>query len=319
MGGIRETPRWLDADERQRQLKKILIDTDPGADDALAMMMALNAPDLDVLGFTTVGGNARLADTTRNALRLLEYLGRTDVPVFRGSARPLRGNFQYAYDVHGAAGLGVRLPSPVTAPHTKRAPQVIAEMASVHRGELAVIALGPLTNIARALALEPRLAAWIKQIVVMGGAAGVPGNVTPHAEFNIYNDPLAADAVLSSGIPATLIGLDVTGQTYLTAAASPWIRGDSPTARLSRRILVGSFGPGPKLGRFYLHDPLAVAAAILPGLFTYEQAAVAVETADPAQAGRTVASYGSGPVAVAVGVDVARAKAMTVGLLGASI
>ena len=300
-------------------MTKVLIDTDPGTDDALAMMMALNSPDLDVLGFTTVGGNARLADTTRNALRLLEYLGRTDVPVFRGSARPLRGKFQYAYDVHGAAGLGVRLRSPVTAPHAKRAPQVIMEMASVHRGELTVIALGPLTNIARALVLEPRLAAWIKQIVVMGGAAGVPGNVTPHAEFNIYNDPVAADAVLSSGIPVTLVGLDVTSQTYLTAAARPWVRGDSPAARLSRRILAGSLGPTTGLGRFHLHDPLAVVAAVRPCLFTYQQAAVAVETADPGRTGRTVASYGCGPVAVAVGVDVARAKAMTVELLGASI
>jgi inosine-uridine nucleoside N-ribohydrolase len=300
-------------------LKKVLIDTDPGTDDALAMMMALNAPELDVLGFTTVGGNARLADTTRNALRLLEYLGRTDVPVFRGSARPLRGSFQYAYNVHGAAGLGVRLPSPLTAPRARRAPQAITEMASAHRGELTVIALGPLTNIARALALEPRVAVWIKQMVVMGGAVEAPGNVTPHAEFNIYNDPAAADVVLSSGIPVTLVGLDVTGLTYLTAAAGPWVRGDSPAARLSRRILAGSLGPATGLGRFHLHDPLAVAAAIRPGLFTYEQAAVAVETSDSAQAGRTVASYGGGPVAVAVGVDVARAKAMTVELLGVSI
>ena len=299
-------------------MTKVLIDTDPGTDDALAMMMALNSAELDVLGFTTVGGNARLADTTRNALRLLKYLGKTDVAVFRGSARPLRGMFRYAYDVHGRAGLGVRLPSPLTAPHAERAPQFIAEMASVHRHDLMVIALGPLTNIARAMALEPQLAVWVKQMVVMGGAVEVPGNVTPHAEFNIYNDPVAAGAVLSSGIPVTLIGLDVTRQTYFTAAASPWVGGDMPAARLSRRILAGSLGSRRDLVRFHLHDPLAVVAAIRPDLFSYKQATMTVETEDPVQTGRTIATYGDGPVAVAVGVDVERAKAMTVDLLGTS-
>ena len=296
-------------------MTKVLIDTDPGTDDALAMMMALNSPELDVLGFTTVGGNARLADTTRNALRLLEYLGRTDVAVFRGSARPLRGRFQYAYGVHGPAGLGVRLPSPATAPHAKRAPQLIAEMASVHRGELMLIALGPLTNIARAMALEPKLAHWVNAMVIMGGAVGVPGNVTPHAEFNIYNDPVAAAAVLSSGIPVTLVGLDVTSQTYFTAAADPWVRGDAPSARLSRRIIAGSLGPRGDRGRFHLHDPLAVAAAIRPELFEFKQATITIETEDPAQIGRTVANYSGGPVAVAIGVDAERAKAMTADVL----
>ena len=187
---------------------------DPGTDDALALIAALNFPELDVLGVTTVGGNASLADTTRNALRLLEHLG-SDLPVSRGSARPLKGRFEYAYHFHGAAGLGVRLPRPRTAPTTERAVERIVRAASEHRGALTVIALGPLTNVARALRSEPSLAGWLAEVVVMGGAVEVPGNVTPHAEFNIYDDPEAANEVLASGVPARLIGLDVTMEMHL--------------------------------------------------------------------------------------------------------
>ena len=177
--------------------KKVLIDADPGTDDALALIAALNSPELDVLGVTTVGGNASLADTTRNALRLLDHLG-SDLPVSRGSARPLKGRFEYAYHFHGAAGLGVRLPSPRTAPTAERAVERIVGAASEYRGALTLIALGPLTNVARAMRSNPRLAGWVAEVVVMGGAVEVPGNVTPHAEFNVYNDPEAAHEVLTS-------------------------------------------------------------------------------------------------------------------------
>lgn len=193
---------------------KVLIDTDPGTDDALALIMALNSRDLDVRGITTVGGNATLADTTRNALRLLEYLDAPDardpqLPVARGSARPLSGKFHYGYYFHGPAGLGVRLPAPLTRPHYLTAPEFISKLADDYGGELVVIALGPLTTIATALIQQPNLASSLKEIVVMGGAVEVPGNVTPRAEFNFYNDPRVADIVLSAGIPITLVPLDV--------------------------------------------------------------------------------------------------------------
>ena len=177
-------------------MKTTVIDTDPGTDDAIALMMALGSPELDILGLTTVGGNAPLAQTTRNALRVLEYMERPDVEVFRGSARPLRGRFHYAHYFHGPGGLTVRLPVPVTRPAPQRAVELLVERARAFRGEFTAIALGPLTNLARAIKKDRRLVDWTDEIVVMGGAVEVPGNVTAHAEFNIYNDPAAAEIVL---------------------------------------------------------------------------------------------------------------------------
>ena len=308
-------------------MKTVLIDADPGTDDALAIMMALNSPELDVRAITTVGGNATLADTTRNALRLLEYLGvpiardqrGPGMPVSRGASRPLRGTYFYGYYYHGAAGLGVRLPSPAARPVAVRAPELMVELASECPGQLTVVALGPLTNIARALGLEPKLARWVAEIVVMGGAVEVPGNVTPHAEFNIYNDSLAANIVFGSGIPIRLIGLDVTTQTYFGRDERSWASGGSSTARLSRRVLGNWFRSRPEAGRYALHDPLAVVAAARPGLFAYRRARLDVETEDAAQLGLTVASYGAGPVEVAIAVDVQGAMATVVELLSGPV
>ena len=285
-------------------MKKVIIDVDPGTDDALALIAAFNSPELDVLGVTTVGGNASLADTTRNALRLLEHLG-SGLPVSRGSARPLRGRFEYAYHFHGAAGLGVRLPRPRTAPAPERAVERIARAASEHRGALTLIALGPLTNVARAMRSEPRLAGWLAEVVVMGGAVDVPGNVTPHAEFNVYNDPEAAHEVFTSRAPARLIGLDVTMKLRLDRADGPWADGGGVSARLANRVLANWFGTHP--GLYHLHDPLAVAAVVEPDLLRYRSARVEVETEDPERRGKSSAAYGGGPVEVAVEVDAVRA------------
>ena len=288
----------------------VIVDTDPGTDDALAMMMALNSSHLDVRGITTVGGNASLAHTTRNALGLMDHLGLPDVPVSRGAARPLEGKFRYAYYFHGTGGLTVRLPAPQSRPLSVRAPEFITSLASALRGELVVIALGPLTNIARALSREPRLASWTKQIVVMGGALEAAGNVTPHAEFNVYNDPVATGIVLSSGVAVTLVGLDVCSQTYFVREDRPWFPGESKTAALGRQILANWFRSHPERDRYELCDPLATVAAIQPDLLAYRRAKVTVETQDREHLGRTVASYGDGPVRVAVGVDAERCKAL---------
>lgn len=295
-------------------MTKVIIDTDPGTDDVLALMMALNSPDLDVMGLTTVGGNATLAHTTRNALRLLDHLGVQGVPIYRGAARPMEGGFENAYHVHGAAGLGVRLPAPTSKPQGTPAHQFIVEAASAHRGDLVIVALGPLTNIAKALQTEPRLAEWIAETVVMGGAVDVPGNVTPHAEFNIYNDPPAADIVLNSGIATTLVGLDVTMQASLTRADEPWVEGETPTARLARRVLTSRFRSLPDDGEYHLHDPLAVAAAVQPDLLDYRPATVSVRRDGP-ERGRTVAAYCEGLIRVAVGVDARAAKDLITHLL----
>ena len=285
-------------------MKKVLIDMDPGTDDALALIAALNSPELDILGVTTVGGNASLADTTRNALRLLEHLG-SDLPVSRGSARPLKGRFEYAYHFHGAAGLGVRLPRPRTAPTTERAVERIVRAGSEHRGTLTVIALGPLTNVARALRSEPSLAGWLAEVVIMGGAVEVPGNVTPHAEFNVYDDPEAAHEVLASGAPVRLIGLDVTIEMHLDRSGEPWADSGSVSAKLANRVLANWFST--HTGLYHLHDPLAVAAVVEPDLLRYRSACVEVETQDPERRGKTSAVYGEGPVRVAVEVYAVRA------------
>ena len=288
-------------------MRRVVIDTDPGTDDALALLMALNSPDLLIEGITTVGGNATLAETTNNALRLVDHVARwREVPIAVGADRPARGSFTHAYHVHGVEGLGVHLPATTLKPHRADAVDFIRDRVSTLPGRLTVIALGPLTNVAAALDGRPDIANAISEIVVMGGAVEVRGNVTPYAEFNIYEDPWSANAVFTSGVPVTLVGLDVTHRTFLHRRGGPqWFGGTSKSADLANRILAERFRERADAQEFYLHDPLAVAAAIEPDILTYRRAQVSVVT-DGNERGRTVASCGDGPVNVAVGVDVER-------------
>ncbi len=289
-------------------MRRVIIDTDPGTDDALALLMALNCPDLHIEGITTVGGNATLAQTTQNALRLVDHVasGR-DVPVAVGAAQPAHGSFSYAYHVHGTDGLGVDLPSTARKPYSADAVELIRDRALAAPGQVSVIALGPLTNVAAALDRRPDVAKAISDIVVMGGAVDVPGNITPDAEFNIFEDPWSANGVFASGVPVTLVGLDVTHKTSMHRDGGPrWFEGKSKSAQLGNRILANSFRERAGVQDFYLHDPLAVAAAVEPELLTYRRAQVEVVT-DGDERGRTVASFGDGPVRVALGVDVGRA------------
>ena len=167
---------------------------------------------MEVLALTTVGGNVPLARTTRNALALLEYAARTDVPVARGSARPTRGRFGYAYAIHGTSGLTRRLPRPSTRPIDLNAVDFLAAQLREFPGQITLVALGPLTNLARLWLRHPGALEQAAQLVVMGGAVNTPGNVKPNAEFNFYSDPEAADVVLSSGVPLTLVDLAVCRQ-----------------------------------------------------------------------------------------------------------
>ena len=289
-------------------MRRVIIDTDPGTDDALALLMALNCTNLNIEGITTVGGNATLAHTTQNALRLVDHVAaECDVPIAVGADRPARGSFSFAYHIHGTDGLGVDLPSTARKVHPADAVELIRDRALAAPGSVTVIALGPLTNVAAALDGRPDVAQAISEIVVMGGAVEVPGNVTPHAEFNIYEDPWSAEAVFSSGVSVTLIGLDVTHRTFMRRDAGPsWFEGDSRSARLGNRILANSFRERVDLQEFYLHDPLAVAAAIEPDILACRPAQVSVVT-DGEQRGHTVASYGDWPVRVALEVNVRRA------------
>lgn len=293
----------------------VVVDMDPGTDDALALMMLLNSQAVEVVGITTVGGNARLADTTRNALRLLEYMGRPDIPVARGAARTAQHAFHYAYDVHGARGLGIPLPSPTPRPVRSRAPAFISRMATKYQGELIIIALGPLTNIARVLRKDPRIVEWTKELVVMGGAVSVAGNMTPYAEFNTFNDPDAAHTVLASGFATSLVGLDVTTRVSFDRTDAPWFNGDAPAATLSNRIVRTWFDEHLTSPRYHLHDPLAVVAALSQNLFSWRRASIDVETKDAARLGMTTATYGSGPVRVAVAVRAEDATAVVTDML----
>ena len=282
--------------------EKVIIDTDPGTDDAIALMMALNHPGVDVLALTTVGGNGALRHTTRNALALLEQIGRGDVPVFRGASRPLVGRFSYGYNFHGPGAMTARLPPPARPPRPESAYDYISERARQRPGELTLVALGPLTNVARVIRRYPCVVERLKRLVVMGGAVETPGNVTPYAEFNIYNDPEAAQLVLSSGLPITLVGLDVCDPVFVISDDVRWARGGSRAEQLARRLTDGWFALHDEGARYTPCDAMAILAITNPELMSFRRAAVHVETEDPDRRGQTVARYGPGNVMVAADI-----------------
>ena len=198
-------------------VKKIVIDTDPGVDDSLAIFVALNSPELEVLGLTTIFGNAVTTTCTENALRLLEIAERTDVPVIEGAKVPLNGNFRGAASfVHGDNGQGnATLSSPVTKPLDVDAVTFLKEIIESNPNEITLVPVGPLTNIANLLTIHEGIDSKIKEIVLMGGNAQSPGNATPTAEANILNDPEAADIVFSAQCEITMVGLDVTNNVFM--------------------------------------------------------------------------------------------------------
>ena len=201
------------------ETRKIIIDTDPGQDDAVAIMTALASPELDVLGLTIVAGNVTLALTEKNARKLCELSGRPDTKVFAGAIRPMVRDLVTAENVHGKTGLnGPDLPEPTMQLQQQHAVDFIIETLMREKsGTVTICALGPLTNIALSLVREPRIAPRIREIVLMGGGLFEGGNVTPAAEFNIYVDPHAADVVLRSGVPIVIVPLDCTHKVLTTA------------------------------------------------------------------------------------------------------
>ena len=195
-----------------------VLDVDTGLDDALALLLTLRSPELDVVGVTTVAGNVALPDVLRNTRHVLDTAGATSVPVAAGAAAPLVRPLTTATFFHGPHGLGdVDVPEPTRAPVAEPAAQLLCRLAAEYRGQLTVIATGPWTNIALASRLDSEFAGNLRQLVLMGGAVTVPGNVTPVAEANVYNDPEAAHMVLASGGLPLLIGLDVTHPGTLAA------------------------------------------------------------------------------------------------------
>ncbi len=290
--------------------KKVLIDTDCGVDDAIAIMMTLASPaELSVLGITTVAGNVAVDNVVDNVLRLLSFLGRTDIPVFRGACRPLVEPPHHAADVHGANGLGgVRLPAPGIGEQHGRAPEGIARLAGENPG-LTLLTLGPLTNVAIALALYPELREQIAEIVTMGGAIET-GNVTRFAEFNFHADPEAAQSVLDSGLPVSLLPWDTTlkvahTETELEALG---LRA-SASGRLALDLQQTVFGfmersRGARLTM--LPDPLAAAWLIDPGVAARViEMDLRMELGQNALRGACITQRGSG---VKVVLDVDKSK-----------
>lgn len=272
-------------------MTKILIDCDPGHDDATAILYA--ASHLDLVGISTVYGNQSVDKTTTNALSLVALLG-LDVPVARGCARPLTRSFEHGGDVHGKTGIdGAELPMPDTDVVDAHAVDFIIETARRHRGELVLCPVGPMTNVAMALRKEPRLAAWLRAISCMGGTTQV-GNTTPVAEFNIWCDPEAADIVFASGVPLWLVGLNVTRQVGLTARDIERLNAGGRIAR-TYGALLGFFRDRLNeihgLSSASLHDPCALVPFIVPDLITYARCPVEIEAGDGLTRGMTVCDF----------------------------
>ncbi len=275
---------------------RIILDTDPGLDDALALFLALASPEVQLEAITTVSGNVHVDLTTRNALTLLELAGRTDIPVARGCDRPLSRQPVFADYVHGHNGLGgVELPEPQLQPVSQHAVDLLIDRVMAAPREITLVPIGPLTNIAIALRKEPRIAEYVREVVIMGGALRVPGNVTPEAEFNIYADPHAAHIVFHAGWPIRLVTLDVTNKTLLQREHVQALASNgSPVTRLIQQMVdtfLDTFGRPRGINAFQMHDPLCLSAAFLPELITWEPAYVDVELAGSLTLGETVAYF----------------------------
>ncbi|KAL4588356.1 hypothetical protein LXL04_001240 [Taraxacum kok-saghyz] len=300
--------------------KKIIIDTDPGIDDAMAIFLALRSPEITVIGLTTIYGNVYTTLATRNALHLLEVAERTDIPVAEGShvsymvhllPFPLPSctcyliyfrftkknifllsfspcvkkatKLRVADFVHGVDGLGNQnFPQPKSKPIEKSAAEYLVEQANLHPGEITVVALGPLTNIALAIQLDPTFTKNIGQIVLLGGAFAVNGNVNPAAEANIFGDPEAADIVFTSGADVLAVGINVTHQVIMKdSELEIMAESEGIFSKYLCKILDYYFSyhrDAYSMKGVYLHDPTALLAAVNPKLMTYTEGVVRVQT-----------------------------------------
>ena len=319
-------------------MNRVIIDTDPGIDDAAAILMALASPEIEVVALTTIFGNASVEGCTANARRVLAAAGRSDIPVFMGVGKPLLRppNEGWASHIHGGDGLGGAAEewsasSPVGAPSTAGSapaeppPQASAthaalamiEVVMASPGGLTILALGRLTNVALALSLEPRMAKAVREIVVMGGAVTVPGNVSGVATANLYEDPEAASVVYRSGAPIVQVGLDVCNRVTVSpaqldaiaAAGSPATQLLSTATGHLREAYIRTGRIGPDDGVRY-NDMPAIGYAIDPGLFTARPAYIEIETHSELTRGQTVADWNAANPNARICLDV-EADALT--------
>lgn len=262
--------------------RKVIIDCDPGIDDAIAIMLAMEYPGFDIVGLTTVFGNAYLDQATKNAMSVVELSGKP-IPVYRGAARPLRITLDPPPDfVHGKDGLGnTNQPAPKNSPRAKRAAQFIVDMAKAYPGQITILAVGRLTNLAEALKLDPSLTKNIAEVVLMGGALNVPGNVSPVAEANIAGDPDAADIVVTAPWKVTMIALDTTIKVKLNDDILLRIRNANSRYgpfmfSITRFYMDFHKNVNHVEGGFFVHDPSAVMYLIDSSIFKVRRGPVRV-------------------------------------------
>jgi pyrimidine-specific ribonucleoside hydrolase len=280
--------------------RRIIIDTDPGIDDAMAIFLALRSPELKVEAITPVAGNVPLDLTLPNALRLLEIAKRRDIPVAAGASHPLMRRLATAGHVHGVNGLaGVEFPEPRIKPVHDTAPELIRHIVREDPHEITIVAVGPLTNIALALRADPEIASMIHAIVIMGGSLS-GGNMTPAAEFNIYVDPEAARIVFDANIPLTMVGLDVTRKCLVSEQHIKQLEAaKNSVSQAAGKILRATYERmrhGGEVTDIALHDALAVASLIDHDVITRKDYYVEVETFGEWTAGQTVGYDGHAPI-----------------------
>jgi purine nucleosidase len=283
-----------------------LIDTDPGIDDAVAILLALGSPEFDIRGITTVAGNIGITTTTRNAGRILALAGRRDIPVIGGAKAPLSRKGFDTVDIHGNDGLGgVRFPEPAAPPIGDDAVAWLARtLDGFPAGAVDILALGPLTNIARLLSEHPVSARRIGRLIAMGGAMREPGNIGPKAEFNIAADPEAAEIVFASAIQVTLIPLDVTRKVRADRAYLAALRAAAKPAATAAAELIDAYFQSTTGGESRpLHDPCVMLYALEPGLFGCEPFGLRVDTGDTRDAGALTVDAGAAAISVAMIVD----------------
>ena len=276
--------------------KRIIIDTDPGVDDALTFLLASASPEIQLEGLTITQGNVTVERGRRNALAVLELLGASQIPVAQGTSLPLVGPLLASDLIHGASGLGEAiLPEPKAKPVPQHAVDYLIERFLAEPGMLSLFAIGPLTNIALAIRKEPRFAKAVKEMVIMGGAIREGGNITPQAEFNVYCDPHAAHVVFHSGIPITLIPLDVTHKCMLFLEQIERLQpSDSPITRFiadATRTYIKFTESKTGVRACALHDPLTLATIIAPELLTFEELYVDVDISGGVSTGSTFADF----------------------------
>jgi inosine-uridine nucleoside N-ribohydrolase len=274
-------------------LKRIILDTDPGVDDALAFLLAFSSPEIKVEAVTTVDGNVDVEKGTRNARQLLEFLGRSDVPVAQGAAHPILRKMEHAESFHGKTGLmDAVLPATKMRIDNRSAVQLIIDEANELSKNLTIVAIGPLTNVAAAILADPTISGKVDGLVIMGGAFGLTsygiGNANAVAEFNIWHDPEAAKIVFDSGIPTTCIGLDTT--THPDYRMSKAMYGEMIARKTKRsKLIEGLCGAlVERYNGFSLHDPMALAYVADPTMFKTERYRIEVETMGTKTTGMTV-------------------------------